>query len=70
MRVLAAASKIQSELAKGKDCGEVYGKLTHFMQTAGEMLKRLNGAVELSKQRLKTSSAKDARYAGHAGSSR
>ena len=53
--VLTAASKIQSELAKGKDCGEVFGKLTNFVQTGGEMLKRLNGALDYSKQRLKTS---------------
>ena len=52
---LAAVSKIQSELAKGKDCGEVYDKLTNFVQTGGDMLKHLNGAVEFSKQRLKTS---------------
>ena len=52
---LAAVSKIQSELAKGKDCGEVYDKLTNFVQTGGDMLKHLKGAVEFSKQRLKTS---------------
>ena len=46
--VLTAASRIQSELAKGKDC-------TNFVQTAGEILKRLNGALDSSKQRLKTS---------------
>ncbi len=53
--VLTAVSKIQSELAKGKDCGEVFGNLTNFVQTGGEMLKRLNGALDYSKQRLKTS---------------
>ncbi len=52
--VLTAASRIQSELAKGKDCGDIYGKLTNFVQTAGEMLKSLNGALDSSKQRLKT----------------
>jgi hypothetical protein len=53
--VLTAASKIQCELAKGKDCGEVFGKLTNFVQTGGEILKCLNGTLDYSKQRLKTS---------------
>lgn len=45
-----ASLRIHSELAKGKDCGEIYGKFT------GELLKRLNGAVGFShRQRLKTS---------------
>jgi hypothetical protein len=53
--VLTATSKIQSELGKGKDCGEVFGKLTNFVQTGVEMLKCLNGTLDYSKQRLKTS---------------
>jgi hypothetical protein len=53
--VLTTSSKIQSELEKGKDCVEVYGKFTNFVQTGGEILKRLTGALDYSKQNLKTS---------------
>ena len=72
MRVLAAASKIQSELAKGKDCGDVYGKLTNFVQTGGDMLKRLNGRriLKAEVKDLDAEAAEDAGYAGPAGSSR
>ncbi len=53
--VLAASSRIQSELAKGKDCGDIHDKLTDFVQTAGGILKRLNGTLDSAKQRVKIS---------------
>jgi hypothetical protein len=42
-------------LAKGKDCGDIHGKLTDFVQTAVGMLKRLHGALDSAKQRVKIS---------------
>ncbi len=61
--VLTASSRIQSELVKGKDCGDIHGKITDFVQAAGGMLKSLNGALDSAKQRVKISTLNQRRGA-------